>query len=99
MIFPFPTGLYSLASISIVSVSQAWMRSGTDFKIYTTLLASSRVLTIVVPSILSCLKASLTPVFKVTSLGVITWTGSSVGMVTFTLGTLGIAAFGAFGLS
>lgn len=83
IIFPFPTGLCSFASISIVSVSQACILSGRDFSIETTLLASSLVRTMVVASIYRFFMASLTPVFKVLSFGVGSITTGSLGTTTF----------------
>lgn len=94
IIFPLPTGLCSFASMFIVSVSQAWTLSGTDFKISTTLFASYLVRIIVVPSILRFFKASLTPVSSTRSLGVMVGTFNSSIISGFSLGTLlGLGSF------
>jgi hypothetical protein len=94
IIYPFPTGLYSLASIFIVSVSHACTLSGTDFKISTTLFASCLVLIIVVPSILRFFNASLIPVSYTRSFGVIVGTFNSSIISIFSFGTfLGLGSF------
>ena len=69
IIFPFPTGLYSFASIYIVSVSHACILSGKDFRISITLFASSLDLTIVVPSIFKFFIASFMPNYRTLSTG------------------------------
>lgn len=61
MIFPFPTGESSFASISIVSVSHPATLSLYYSKISSTLCASYLLLTIVVPSIFKSLSAIFTP--------------------------------------
>jgi hypothetical protein len=61
IILPFPTGLSALASISMVSVSQACILHRAFFKISIALRASSLERIIVVPSILRFLMAKFTP--------------------------------------